>query len=166
MYVNFPLKNILFSYAVTDMILCCVHLTLVSSVQPSLCPGTAQLSTHSQSFPQAPLKRARDMEIFYQIFSSFWTRNGHFNLTTLATATIAVSFQVVLLRMVGVVFPASDFKHPITTPAMLLMGQILLKVHWIICSFSLHLPFPLSRAQWRLTMIWWWVCSFVRLWLM
>ena len=28
----------------------------------------------------------------------------------------------------GVVFSASDFRHPVTTPAMLIMGQILLKV--------------------------------------
>jgi nucleolar protein 14 len=35
--------------------------------------------------------------------------------------------QVVLFWLVGVVFPSSDFKHPVTTPAMIIMGQTLLK---------------------------------------
>ncbi|CAI8041281.1 Nucleolar protein 14 [Geodia barretti] len=35
--------------------------------------------------------------------------------------------HVVIFWLVGVVFSASDFRHPVTTPAMLIMGQILLK---------------------------------------
>lgn len=121
----------------------------VSSVQPSLCSGSAQLSTHSQSFPQVPLNCARDMESSCQAFPLLWLCNGHFNL--LATATVPFSvcflpFQVVLLRMVGVVFPTSDLKHPITTPAMLLMGQMLLKVRWLMHSFSIPPSLPLSLS--------------------
>ena len=39
-----------------------------------------------------------------------------------------LSLQLALFWLVGVVFPSSDFKHPITTPAMMIMGEILLKV--------------------------------------
>lgn len=36
--------------------------------------------------------------------------------------------QLLFLKLVSVVFPTSDFEHPITTPALLLMGQLLAKV--------------------------------------
>ena len=33
-----------------------------------------------------------------------------------------------VFKLVGVVFPASDFQHPVVTPAVLLMGALLCKV--------------------------------------
>ena len=46
------------------------------------------------------------------------------------------ALQVILFQLVGVIFPSSDFRHPITTPAMISMGQILLKVKFVNIEFS------------------------------
>ena len=40
--------------------------------------------------------------------------------------------QLVLFKLIGLIFPTSDFKHPVVTPAMLFMGQLLLKVAVIV----------------------------------
>lgn len=37
--------------------------------------------------------------------------------------------DLLLFKLIGLLFPTSDFKHPIVTPAMLFMGQLLLRCH-------------------------------------
>ncbi len=39
-----------------------------------------------------------------------------------------VSLQLLYLKLVSVLFPTSDFRHPVTTPAMLYMSHILTQV--------------------------------------
>ena len=43
--------------------------------------------------------------------------------------------QLLVFKLIGAVFPTSDFRHPVVTPAMLLMAQLLQKVH--VCSIAI-----------------------------
>lgn len=41
---------------------------------------------------------------------------------------VALSFQLVYLKIAGMLFPTSDFRHPVVTPALLCLSQLLTKV--------------------------------------
>ena len=41
-----------------------------------------------------------------------------------------LTIQIILFKLIGLVFPTSDYQHSVVTPAMLFMGQLLLKVDW------------------------------------
>ena len=43
--------------------------------------------------------------------------------------------QLLVFKLIGAAFPTSDFRHPVVTPAMLLMAQLLQKVH--VCSIAI-----------------------------
>ena len=46
--------------------------------------------------------------------------------------------QLLVLKLIGAVFPTSDFQHPVVTPAMLLMAQLLQKVRSIAVICYVH----------------------------
>lgn len=41
---------------------------------------------------------------------------------------VALSFQLIYLKIAGMLFPTSDFRHPVVTPALLCLSQLLTKV--------------------------------------
>lgn len=41
---------------------------------------------------------------------------------------LSASTQLVIFKLIALIFPTSDFKHPVVTPTLLFMGQLLLKV--------------------------------------
>lgn len=38
-----------------------------------------------------------------------------------------VSFQLIFFKLVSVLFPTSDFRHPVVSPCLIFMSQILLR---------------------------------------
>ena len=44
------------------------------------------------------------------------------------TRVMALSFQLIYLKIAGILFPTSDFWHPVVTPALLCLSQLLTKV--------------------------------------
>lgn len=43
-------------------------------------------------------------------------------------ALLCLYIQLLIFKLIALIFPTSDFKHPVVTPALLFMGQLLLKV--------------------------------------
>lgn len=41
---------------------------------------------------------------------------------------VPLSFQLIYLKIAGTLFPTSDFWHPVVTPALVCMSQLLTKV--------------------------------------
>lgn len=44
------------------------------------------------------------------------------------TFVVTLSFQLLYLKIAGLLFPASDFRHPVVTPALVCLSQLLTKV--------------------------------------
>lgn len=44
------------------------------------------------------------------------------------TCMVALSFQLIYLKITGMLFPTSDFRHPVVTPALVCLSQLLTKV--------------------------------------
>lgn len=70
------------------------------------------------------------MRIFFLLF-----------MTNAATVCLFLCFQLIYLKLTALLFPTSDFRHPVTTPALLYISQALTKVHtvfsvFIICVFA------------------------------
>ena len=42
--------------------------------------------------------------------------------------SLLLTIQIILFKLIGLLFPTSDYQHSVVTPAMLFMGQLLLKV--------------------------------------
>ena len=47
---------------------------------------------------------------------------------TLTPHPSLLTIQIILFKLIGLLFPTSDYQHSVVTPAMLFMGQLLLKV--------------------------------------
>lgn len=62
-------------------------------------------------------------------------------LTDCHTHCVFVYFQLIYLKVTALLFPTSDFRHPVTTPAMLYMSQALTKVQ-VNIKFSVTTAFP------------------------
>lgn len=63
-------------------------------------------------------------------------------VTTFVTDHEPSSFQLLYLKIIAILFPTSDFWHPVTTPAMVYMSQLLTKVRqqYFFVSHNFILP--------------------------
>ena len=46
--------------------------------------------------------------------------------------SLSLPLQLLLFKLIRLLFPTSDFRHPVVTPAMIFMGQLLIKVHSLL----------------------------------
>lgn len=64
-------------------------------------------------------------------------------MTNAATVCLFLCFKLIYLKVTALLFPTSDFRHPVTTPALLYISQALTKVHTV---FSVFLIVCIIRA--------------------
>lgn len=62
-------------------------------------------------------------------------------MTDWHTDCVFVYFQLIYLKVTALLFPTSDFRHPVTTPAMLYISQALTKVQ-VNIKFNVKAAFP------------------------
>lgn len=64
-------------------------------------------------------------------------------------------FQLIYLKVTALLFPTSDFRHPVTTPALLYISQALTKVHTVFNGFAIvcvvRVLFSPSCLEWDFT---------------
>lgn len=50
------------------------------------------------------------------------------NISPTLIFVITLSLQLIYLKIAGMLFPTSDFRHPVVTPALVCLSQLLTKV--------------------------------------
>ena len=74
-----------------------------------------------------PFPDVRSILLLYP--SSLTPHIPHSSSLTPHTLTPSLlTIQIILFKLIGLLFPTSDYQHSVVTPAMLFMGQLLLKV--------------------------------------
>lgn len=70
-------------------------------------------------------------------------------MTNTAIVGLFLCFKLIYLKVTALLFPTSDFRHPVTTPALLYISQALTKVHTAVFVLLMgfhHLSFCLNPA--------------------
>lgn len=83
--------------------------------------------------------------------SLFWCHMRIFVRSSVYDSTVCLflSFKLIYLKVTALLFPTSDFRHPVATPALLYIGQALTKVRTVIFNYPLKviLKFSLQRCH-------------------
>ena len=94
---------------------------------PSLITSLIPHSSHTSSLtPHIPHSSSLTHHIpCPSLITSLIPHSSH---SSLLTPSLLLTIQIILFKLIGLLFPTSDYQHSVVTPAMLFMGQLLLKV--------------------------------------
>ena len=109
---------------------CCVHWSIarcsqeVEERRSSLVPPFSWCEEHS--LPLIPHSLSLTPHILHSL--SLTPHIPHSSHPHSSHPSLLLTIQIILFKLIGLLFPTSDYQHSVVTPAMLFMGQLLLKV--------------------------------------
>lgn len=100
----------------------------------------------------------REVKVFLSALHIVVFLSGFEQEASETSLNIFLFLQLIYLKVTALLFPTSDFRHPVTTPALLYISQALTKVHTLlsvllVCNHNHHhhhhhpLPFCLNPGS-------------------